>query len=177
MARNLTISEKQMLKPIFKNTLLYGSIVCKVNEANVGGAGNSITPAGVIYFSREIYCPDFSQTNAYDQWVFIHEIVHVWQWGHGVYPIYAAICIFLRTAGAYASAYPYDLIPGKDLTAYNLEQQASIVADYWALLTNKLRAQNNNNKQAVISEYSAVIDQLQNSGPAVRKLDEIPHGI
>lgn len=174
MARNLTNPETQMLMPIFKNTLRYGSIVCKINEANSGGVGNSITPAGTAYFSKLIYCADFSKTNPQDQWVFVHEIVHVWQWGHGIYPVNAAIGIFLQTGGAYANAYPYDLTPGKDLNDFNIEQQASIVADYWALQTKNLAPQNNKNKKATLGDYNAVIDQLQKSGPPVSKLDQIP---
>jgi hypothetical protein len=174
MDRRLTNAEIQMLRPIFMNTLRYGSIVCKINEANFGGIGNSITPAGVAYFSKSIYCPDFSKANVYDQWVFVHEIAHVWQWGHGTYPVTAAIGIFLQTAGAYANAYPYDLTPGKNLADFNIEQQASVIADYWALVTNKLPPQNNNNKKAALSDYSGVIAQLQKSGPPVSKLDEVP---
>jgi len=174
MARHLTNTEVQILRPIFINTLQYDSIVCKINEAGIGGAANSITPAGVAYFSKLIYCPDFSKTNAADQCVFVHEIVHVWQWGHGTYPVYSAIGLFLQTAAAYANAYPYDLAPGKKFNDFNLEQQASIVADYWALATKKLPTQNNNNKKATIGDYSALIDQLQKSGPSVRKLDQIP---
>jgi hypothetical protein len=171
MARNLTNPERQMLEPIFKDTLRYGSIVCK--EANMGVLG--ITPAGVAYFSPSVYCPDFSKTtNPGDQWVFVHEMVHVWQWGHGIYPANGAIGLFLQTGGAYTNAYPYDLTPGKDLTDFNIEQQASIVADYWALLTKKLAALKNNNKKATVGDYSAVIDQLQKSGPSVRKLAQIP---
>lgn len=174
MVRYLTNPESHMLNPIFRDTLRYGSIVCKINEANIGGAGNSITPAGVAYFSKFVYCPDFSKTIARNQWVFVHEMVHVWQWGHGIYPVNAAIGLFLQTAADYANAYPYDLTPGKNLTDFNIEQQASIVADYWALLTKKLAPQNNNNPKAIVGDYNAVIDQLQKSGASVRKLDQIP---
>jgi hypothetical protein len=58
--------------------------------------------------------------------------------------------------------------------SFNIEQQASAIADYWALVTNKLPPQNNNNKKAALSDYSAVIAQLQKSGPRVSKLDEVP---
>jgi hypothetical protein len=123
-----------------------------------------------------IYCPDFSKTPyADDQWTFVHEIGHVWQWGHGVYPVLAAIGPFLQTGGHYATqAYPYDLTPGKDLGDFNLEQQASIIADYWALATKKLPLKWNNNKNATLGDYTAVITQLQNSGPPFSKLDEVP---
>ena len=174
MARHLTTLEIQMLKPVFQNTLRYDSIVCEINEANIGGAANSITPAGVAHFSKFVYCPDFSKTNGAHQWVFVHEMAHVWQWGHHILPVNAAIGLFLQTAGAYTKAYPYDLTPGKRFTDFNIEQQASIVADYWALLTKKLVPQNNNNPKATLADYTDVIKQLQTSGQSVRKLDQMP---
>lgn len=173
VARNLTDLEIQLLKPVFKDTLRYGAIVCKINVGNVGGAWNSITPAGVAYFSKHVYCDDFSSANAGNQWVFVHEMVHIWQWGHGVYPVNAAIGLFLQTAGDYAKAYPYDLNPGDSLSNFNIEQQASIVADYWAL-TNNLDPQSNKNPKATVDDYAAVIAELQKSGRSVRKLDQYP---
>lgn len=174
MNRPLTNFEIQMLMPIFKNTLRYGSIVCTTNDANIGGAGNSITPAGVPHFSKFVYCPDFSNTTADNQWVFVHEMAHVWQWGHGIYPVNAAVGLFLQNVADYTKAYPYDLASGNNLSDFNIEQQASIVADYWALLTQKLAPQDNKNPKATLGDYSVVIDQLQKSGPSIRKLDQFP---
>jgi hypothetical protein len=173
MGRKLTNLEGHMLQPIFKDTLRYGEIVCKINEANIGGASNSITPAGVAYFSKQVYCSDFSKANAGDKWVFVHEMMHVWQWGHAFYPVHAAIGLFLQTAADYANAYPYDLATEKNLIDFNIEQQASVVADYWAL-ANNLAPLNNKNKKATVSDYGAFIDQLQKSGPSVKKLDQVP---
>jgi hypothetical protein len=174
MARNLTNSEIKLLTPVYQNTLRYPWIECDVNVMNVGGKSNSITPGGKAYFSTQIYCDDFSKANPWDQWVFVHEMMHVWQWGHGVYPVYAAIGIFLQTPDDYAKAYPYDLTPGKSLKAFNIEQQASIVADYWALLTGTLAPQNNNNAKPAKSDYGAFMADLWKAGPSVRKLDQTP---
>ncbi len=100
-------------------------------------------------------------------------MVHVWQWGHGFYPVHSAIGLFLQTAADYANAYPYDLATENNLIDFNIEQQASVVADYWALVNN-LAPLNNKNKKATVGDYSAFIDQLQKSGPSVRKLDQVP---
>jgi hypothetical protein len=101
-------------------------------------------------------------------------MVHVWQSGHGIYPVNAAVDLFLQTVGDYVKAYPYNLTRGSNLSDFNIEQQASIVADYWALLTQKLAPQDNKNPKATLAGYSVVIDQLQKSGPSVRKLDQVP---
>src|ERR1700757_4173541 len=127
------------------------------------GLGIYFTHPGVPHFSTLVYCPDFSNTTADNQWVFVHEMVHVWQWGHGIYPVNAAVGLFLQTRGGYVKTYPYDLIPGGNLNDFKIEQQASIVADYWALLTRKLKPQDNKNPKATLSDYSDVIDQLQKS--------------
>ena len=167
MPRLLTVGEIHLLRPVFKNTINYHRIRCDINKANIGGEGNSITPAGHPYMSRNHYCEDFSSTDAdaIDQWIFVHEIGHVWQWQHGRYPVNEAIGVFISKAGNYQQAYPYDLTPGKDLMDYNFEQQASIIADYWAVLTKKLQPQYNNNKgQVSLSDYTEVISQLQGSG-------------
>ena len=42
---------------------------------------------------------------------------------------------FVGRGGDYTSAYPYVLDASKDLTDYNLEQQAAIVEDYYRLTT------------------------------------------
>lgn len=174
MARHLTNTEILLLKPVFKNTLEYGAIRCDINTADIGGVGNSITPAGTTYFSKLHYCSDFSKAGAWAQWLFVHEMMHVWQWGHHIWPVNQAICLFITQGGDYRRAYPYDLRPGKNLIDYNIEQQASIIADYWALLTRKLRPQDNNNTQTTLNDYAELIAQLNSSGPSIRKLDQIP---
>jgi hypothetical protein len=174
MARYLTMGEIQLLRPVFGETLRYRSIVCAVNDSDVGGPANSITPTGVPQFSRFVFCRDFSMTHAANQWVFVHEMTHVWQWGHHIWPVNAAIGIFIQTGGDYTKGYPYDLTPASNLSDFNIEQQASLVADYWALSTKKLPPQQNKNPNATLGDYLTVIDQLQKSGPSVRKLDQVP---
>jgi len=164
MARLLTIDEIEILKPVFKNTLRYGAINCDVNKYDLGGEENSITPAGRAYFSRKIYCDDFSKKDADAQWVFVHEMTHVWQWQHGRYPVYEAAGLKIKYKGDYKKAYPYDLMPGKELSDYNMEQQAAIVADYWAL-TQQSQPWYNHNLNATLSDYTALIGQLLKSGP------------
>jgi len=174
MDRYLTSSEKEMLRQIFKNTLPYDKIVCRINRHNVGGTYNSITPAGIPYFSTSIFCGDFSIASDDRQWIFVHEMTHVWQWWHRIYPTLSAVGLFIGKAGQYENAYPYDLTPKKSFLAFNIEQQASIVADYWALNNNKNVALRNNDPQPALADYWDLIRQLQTSGPPVNRLDEDP---
>jgi hypothetical protein len=174
VTRLLTVPEiHRLLLPVFRNTLKYHSIRCSINEANIGGVNNSLTPAGIPYFSQNIYCADFSLAGANDQWVFVHEMTHVWQWQHGIYPVMEALGLVI-THRHYQKAYPYDLTPGKELEDYNIEQQASIIADYWGLFTRKLTPQYNKDLRATLSDYTDLIEDLHKSGPPTPELDRIP---
>jgi len=75
-----------------------------------------------------MYREDFSANSAFveDKYVFIHELGHVWQHQHGQW-------VRMRGAFSWAAEYTYRLDKDK-LTDYSLEQQASILADYWLLL-------------------------------------------
>ena len=176
MARHLTTGEIGLIQPVFKDTLRYESIRCDINKANIGGVKNSLTPAGTAHFSKLIYCEDFSSkdTDPGAQWVFVHEMTHAWQWQHGRYPLNEAIGAFIVNGFDYDQAYPYDLTSGNALDDYNLEQQASIVADYWALKTGMLRPKRNRNKQATLDDYTNVIAELWNSGEPRSQFQELP---
>ena len=174
MSRNLTPGEIAVLQPIFKSTLRYANIVCDINKADVGGPGNSITPSGAAYFSKFIYKSDFSCAGPEYQWIFVHEMTHVWQWGHGIYPVFQAIGAFIENLGRYDKAYAYDLVQAKRFRDFNLEQQAAIVADYWAAQDGRIRPKYNQEMGAAVSDYSVLISELQKSGPPVSKLDETP---
>ncbi len=56
---------------------------------------------------------------------FMHELMHVWQAQHGM---------FVRTRGLFSrfADYSYSL-DKENIRHYSLEQQASLVSDYWLL--------------------------------------------
>lgn len=60
--------------------------------------------------------------------MFIHELTHVWQHQNGMW---------VRTRGLFSNLvdYNYSLDRKKKLSDYGMEQQASIVADYFILKT------------------------------------------
>lgn len=167
MKRRLTSSEAEFLYPIFRSTLPYRRIVCDINSGNVGGQRNSITPTGNPFFSVHVYCNDFAADSVpFDsKWVFVHELTHVWQYYHQVNLVFSAIGLFVSNIKCgYGAAYPYDLKSSKDLSGFNIEQQASIVADYWAM-TQGLKPGYNSDPQPRLTDYVPYIDQLRRSGP------------
>jgi hypothetical protein len=64
----------------------------------------------------------------------------------------------------YGAAYPYDLESSKDLSGFNIEQQAAIVADYWAM-TQGLKPGYNSDPEPRLTDHVRYIDQLRLSGP------------
>jgi hypothetical protein len=100
-------------------------------------------------------------------------MTHAWQWQHGRYPVYEGLGALITTGGKYEKAYPYDLTSGKSFDDYNLEQQGSIVADYWGL-TKGQSPRRNNNKRATKGDYDNMMTQFWNSGAPPFHLDGVP---
>lgn len=92
----------------------------------------TVTPCGEIYFSNHKYVPDFSKDTSLQGirkiHLFMHEMVHIWQFQMGL-----AVPILVLASGFVD--YHYDLTNDKILSDYHMEQQASIISDYWCLKT------------------------------------------
>jgi hypothetical protein len=165
MARELTVGEIKFLEPIFGRTLHYYAIHCDINKHQLGGPDNSITLSGNPLFAQQVYEEDFSKADINSQWIFVHEVTHAWQWQHGRYPVWEGLGLAMRHgAKHYDKSYPYDLNGGKNFDDYNLEQQASIMADYWIVSRCGKSPRHNNNKDAKESDYSEIISQFRRSG-------------
>jgi hypothetical protein len=170
--RSITAGEYTLLNTIFGQTLPYDTLGVDTNDGNWGGAGNSITPWGTPYMSNQIWANDYSLPTS-DTWTFVHEMTHVWQYYHGIDPVtgFAAMLVTslpaqIATSFGVSAGYKYDLTSSNDFTAYNTEQQASIVADYWAVSNGQnARECTISNPQA--SSYLGLIGQVRNSGPPV----------
>ena len=79
-----------------------------------------MAPDGHIWFhpKGDAYCDDFCGRNIDAQWLFIHEMTHVWQRQQGVY---------LPLKRHPFCRYGYAIKPGQRFEKYGLEQQAEIV--------------------------------------------------
>jgi hypothetical protein len=75
-------------------------------------------------FRDKEYSDDYSLERPADQHFFIHEMGHVYQYQHGM-------MVRLRGIVSFATDYAYDLSKDKYLNDYNMEQQASIIADFY----------------------------------------------
>lgn len=165
--RQLTKGEKDMLQPVFAETLPYDKIIVGVNAMLWGGRDNSITPGIVPMFAVTVWRPDFSVASDDDKWTFIHELTHVWQTYHGNNNVSCALKIYLSNSN-YDDAYSYNLDDNGRLTGYNMEQQASIVADFWFMTkgqTPKYNKETSAEASAELRAYWPFIAQLKLSGP------------
>lgn len=87
-----------------------------------------MTPNGEMWFREQIYKDDFSASSVLieDKHLFMHELGHVWQHQNGQW-------VRMRGLLSWAADYYYELNKSR-LIDYSLEQQASILADYWLLM-------------------------------------------
>lgn len=127
-------------------------------------------PNGKIYFAPDVHEKDFSLASDGGKHFFIHEMTHVWQYQNGQAVLARAgtsqVLVELPSRiGLGNGAYPYELDVRKNLLDYGVEQQASIVADYWAMkknlfgkLKNSIRATNYN--ETNLTYYKIVVDTV-----------------
>lgn len=136
--RALTPGEIALARAVFKDAIDYRAVKIHHRRFVFFQANNSgMTPNGEIYIVGErTYAPDYAFATKALKGFFIHEMAHVWQYQRNILrPITAAIAEYLRHRGDYAKAYRYELVTGKDLRDYRIEQQAQIIQDFFLRVT------------------------------------------
>ncbi|MCJ2918470.1 type IV secretion protein Rhs [Escherichia coli] len=109
--RRMTSGELTLARSIFENTIDYSKVWIH-NEKYLPGQGErtAMTPNGEMYYPDAVYSSDYSsqtmpgdrETVAGASHLFIHEMMHVWQYQKG----YA---VKLRGLFSWAANYHYDL--------------------------------------------------------------------
>jgi hypothetical protein len=134
-SRKLTPGEIDLAKSVFGNSIDYSKVRIHNDKSNVfQGKNVTVTPNGELYCANN-YCDDFSKESRHH---FIHEMTHVWQYQNNVLsPRAAAVTEWVKSGFCYHDCYSYHADPKKDLVDYNLEQQADMVADLFALKERK----------------------------------------
>jgi hypothetical protein len=158
--RGLTLGELQVLDFVFSDTVDFERHEITTNDANIGGVDNSVTYGDTPHYSNHIWCADFSAPGA-ETWIFVHEFGHVWQYYYGVKPINGWIYGVIKHGSDYEKNYPYDLTSSTRFKDYNIEQQASIVADYWAVSNSKPARHCVNPRSPQDSDYWNLMLQVQ----------------
>lgn len=137
--RHLTEQEIAFLKPWFKDTIDYENVKIHSRPYLPGGLQSDHTamaPNGHLYMPDTLYKEDYTaqDVSLSLRSTFLHEMTHVWQFKNNVLnPIVEAAKESMKHKFNYNAAYDYVLEKGKDLVNYGMEQQASIVQDYFLL--------------------------------------------
>ncbi len=127
--RQLTEGEQKICELIFKDSIDYAKVWVHCKEFLPFGLqddSTAMTPNGEIYFNYKHFKEDFSKGDAADQWWFVHEMTHVWQFQLGYW-------VMARGAIRLGLSYKYQLQKGKSLGDFNMEAQGNLIADYFVL--------------------------------------------
>jgi len=131
--RYLTAGEISFCRMIFADAICYSRV--KVYNGKwpllFGMQSSNVVMSldGNIYYPYDLFREDFSVGDlGEDLKIFIHEMVHVWQYQRGYAVKLNGILSFSK------SRYNYDLSKGNGLSDYNMEVQANLIADYFLLI-------------------------------------------
>jgi hypothetical protein len=160
--RVLTDGEKRLLRPIFGDTLDYDRQTVDRNDDNTGGEYNSFTPGYFPNMSTHIWSFDYSLAPVTRAAVFVHEMVHVWQSGHGSHNILRGAYLWIKY-NDYEDAYKYNLDSSASFSYFNMEQQAAIIEDYY-LVSKGLTPDSNVGTRKSVADYAPYVAQLKNAG-------------
>lgn len=130
--RKLTSGEIAIAKRVFNNSINYSTVVIHNGKYAFYQPDNSgMTPKGEIYV-HGAYQSDYSTSTQQGKAFYVHEMVHIWQYQLKIMNLTtAAIAESFRHGFDYDEAYKYTLDAAKDLLDYRIEQQASIIEDYY----------------------------------------------
>jgi hypothetical protein len=133
-SRDMTAGEIVMSKSIFNESVTYSQV--KVHNRGWWPLGLQpdnvvMAPNGEMYFKPALFKEDFSVLESDQRRLFIHEMVHVWQYQLG-YPV-------KRKGWQYWNlTYKYLLDLDARLRDYDMEQQGEVIADYFSLAVMKI---------------------------------------
>lgn len=155
--RNLTAEEIALARLIFGETIKYDKVkVFKVDYLPNQQEETIVTPNGNLYPAKKVYRENYALGSERIKHLFIHEMAHVWQNHKGMWVQLAGTkihaCAYLDGTDPYLynihqtfgtkvnkmqtsqNQSVSNVVPIKSkLSDYNMESQAEIIADYWAL--------------------------------------------
>lgn len=131
--RPLTAGEIALLRPIFRDGIDYAKVHVINNSFPLQPENVYMTPRGHVYAPGDLWQSDFSIMRGGHRAVFVHEMTHVWQYANGMDLIGQGVVEFTKYRGQYEKAYPYELAADRDLVDYGMEQQASIIEDFFVI--------------------------------------------
>lgn len=164
--RRLTPGEIAMARTIYGDSIVYSRVWVHCDSYLPFGLQNpkfAMTPNGELWLRKEEYVADYSKASVSigHKHLFIHELGHVWQHQTGRW-------VRLRGSFSWAADYTYRLDKEK-LTDYTLEQQASVIADYWLLTVYGIKTWRDNQGDKLMGKYRG-IDHLKDVPTLYKKI-------
>lgn len=134
--RNLTANEIALARSVFRDSIDYARVRIHARRyVFFQPAASGMTPNGHVYACGDAHRSDYASCDIDRRAFFIHEMAHVWQHQNRVLRVRtSAVRLMIRHGFRYAHAYRYTLAPMRDLLDYNLEQQATIIEDYYRVI-------------------------------------------
>jgi hypothetical protein len=160
--RGLTDGEKLLLWPIFRDGIDYDAIQI-IHAAHPFQPSDAyMAPRGHIYAPGHLFREDWAapDVSAVARAELVHEITHVWQFANGMDILVEGVEQLIGARGNYDKTYRYILRPDLDLTDYNIEQQASIVEDYYRIRYEGLHPVELGNQNLSIEERDRLYDRV-----------------
>lgn len=136
--RKLTAAEITLARSVFRDSIDYARVRIHARRyVFFQHDASGMTPNGHVYACGDAHRSDYAICDIDQRAFFIHEMAHVWQHQNRVLPVRtSAVRLMIRHRFRYAEAYRYTLAPDRDLLDYNLEQQATIIEDYYRVILN-----------------------------------------
>ena len=178
-SRPLTQGEITLAQGIFGNAIDYGRV--RIHDGKFmpfHPKGTGMAPEGNLYMYG-CYHDDYSVKGPRVRAHFIHEMAHVWQYQNRILdPIRAAVELNLRHRFNYGASYAYHIDGTKDLLDYNMEQQATIIQDYFLLCREACglesgHCRNADDAQARLPLYAKTLEKFLKD-PAYARRDAFP---
>ena len=134
--RTLTGAEIRLARSVFRDSIDYARVTVHARRyVFFQPAASGMTPNGNVYACGDAHRADYASCDIDRRAFFIHEMAHVWQHQNRVLRVRtSAVRLMIRHGFRYAHAYRYTLTRDRDLLDYNLEQQASIIEDYYRVI-------------------------------------------
>lgn len=150
--RPLTAGERLELSAVFQGAVSYDRVRIHSSKAMdfwinpFAGKYTDTTAEGhtrgnVIILAQAGALPDYAADNIdpYRKEIMLHESVHVWQYQNcRLQTLRAALKGAFNSMKGLEAVYEYKLGSGKDLLDYPLEQQATLITDYYLNVRNGL---------------------------------------
>ncbi len=173
--RPLTAGEVALLRPIFRDGIDYAKVHVINNSFPLQPQNVYMTPRGHVYAPGDLWQTDFSTLRGGQRAVFVHEMTHVWQYANGMDLIGQGVVEFTKFRGQYEKAYPYELAADRDLVDYGMEQQASIIEDYFVITVDRGGPHRMTNRSVTEAQrdelYAAVLRKFLADARYARTLD------